>query len=1331
MKKRMKKITALLLVAVMIMGVVVNSDVVKNYASGETANAIVDVMLDTGTANGGNANGIYVKPSRTDEFYYGSWEEDSKPKAATGGVYVDGELIVGCRIVKCPWSYYYIDLSAGTITAVEGTEVVLDGIYERSDTDPQKSTDPNYTVKFNKATFRYNGGSWQQIFEEEKEPDQVDATVDVTFALAADGGLWLNPSSGDDFYTKEGETDWAATQTSVTGGVYVNGNLNKQCSLKKFSWGQYWIDLNQVQITQGMTVVIDGIYGRWNNEFGNDPACGDDYKVKFNKATFEYTGDGWEQIYETDINPTERTESHLIWGDNPACISLWADKNDLPGSTPDQGGTISKRIAGGIYVDGVLNADCMLIKFTETNDAQSYMITWADGKVDVKEGTTIVLDGIYGDENYSVKFDKATFQYTKEGWTQLYTVDVSADNPNDSDVGIYVHTNAPDGLLAEKVWAEIYNPYSGGIYVNDVLQEGNFIQKLEIRTYNAQYFISLGSLQATDGMRVVIDGLFGNDEREGGMKGLRLKVNRATFVYDGANATWHQLRNGELSSSGTFGDANADNRILDVTDFVRMLRYTAADEVNINLTDADLNKDNQVDTRDIQLTKEILTGKTVFSERGYNVIGKPSYDGTEQLPIGAYAGPRRGTEANPTDYRTEEQFKTYADAGFNTVIAEYDVEYGTNYDAAGNATAVKNFAGSDLENYMRLAKKYDIDVFVESSKLKSVLGGKATVENAEAELTTMLSALQGMDNFKGILMGDEPWYDAILNYQRAAELFHTKKAMQDKKLFVSLLPYNIDKKALLGNYYYEGDGTNKWDDQYREYLRGFGSCLGVVNTDFYPFGQLVTEKTMQKDYFKCLEMTAEAAKEVGEGGVTIQSFASRDSDGNIWLRELNDKKYYTYQLYSALAYGMKNVNYFTYWEHWNANYEGSVMYNNVINANGTVNETVYNAVKAANEEILKFDQVYMDFNWSGTMKAAGKDSDQLLAQMSDYKNARVDSFTADQDTIMGCLKDSNGYDGFMLVNATDPEDNLTSNVSVTFQDAQKAIVYVEGVEQEVTLTNGTYTTTLAPGAGVFVIPYCEGTEESEMQADKTVNIALVPGTEAGSFWIHPDTPDDFYPNAGQEAIVSPQAVIGGIYVNGELNSECKLEKYAWGDYQLVLNAPATEGTTVVLDGVYGRGSDDTQSGDNYTVRFNKAVFQYINGSWQQLPVAAEVKANLSVDVVNVNGGDTACIWIATSPEDEFYLFYTDDDWAKTQTPVTGGIYVDGILNNNCVLKKFVGQYYIDLAAGGVTVEEGTTVVLNGTYGRWSGDPKYGDDYKVKFNRTVFVYKGGSWVQCGN
>ena len=72
------------------------------------------------------------------------------------------------------------------------------------------------------------------------------------------------------------------------------------------------------------------------------------------------------------------------------------------------------------------------------------------------------------------------------------------------------------------------------------------------------------------------------------------------------------------------------------------------------------------------------------------------------------------------------------------------------------------------------------------------------------------------------------------------------------------------------------------------------------------------------------------------------------------------------------------------------------------------------------------------------------------------------------------MKDVDGYDGYMVANASEPSKSSTSSVTLTFNNATKALVYVNGVAQEVTLTNGAYTVSVADGEGVFIIPILEG-----------------------------------------------------------------------------------------------------------------------------------------------------------------------------------------------------------------------------------------------------------------
>ena len=73
--------------------------------------------------------------------------------------------------------------------------------------------------------------------------------------------------------------------------------------------------------------------------------------------------------------------------------------------------------------------------------------------------------------------------------------------------------------------------------------------------------------------------------------------------------------------------------------------------------------------------------------------------------------------------------------------------------------------------------------------------------------------------------------------------------------------------------------------------------------------------------------------------------------------------------------------------------------------------------------------------------------------------------------IIGSFRDKKGYDGFMMVNYTDPAKNIDNEIEVTFKDAKKAVGYIEGKKNVVDLSGGKYKTTLKPGEGQFIIPF--------------------------------------------------------------------------------------------------------------------------------------------------------------------------------------------------------------------------------------------------------------------
>ena len=472
-------------------------------------------------------------------------------------------------------------------------------------------------------------------------------------------------------------------------------------------------------------------------------------------------------------------------------------------------------------------------------------------------------------------------------------------------------------------------------------------------------------------------------------------------------------------------------------------------------------------------------------------VGAPVYKDNAELAIGAYYGPRRpggnyyngildtsGTRV--TDYRTDKEFEVFADAGLNFVISENDAVYGYHYTATG-AVKVQNFKESDLYQYMKTAARHGVEVIAFSHEMTRMLRGSEAFSAADQqELNSMVKNLRTMDNFKGILMADEPHYSYLENYTAVSK--YLREIAPDAMLFTSCLPfYSNEVGDMIG-----GDETTKMEDRYINYISSYGRIFGSINYDFYPFLQEDSfgnkqYTLMRKEWFQNLEMAATVAHGNYNASITIQSMAHKpvnwdSKETSTHYREVT-RADISFQMYSALAYGMKTISYYTYWDHFSQGdnekyYSAMVMYPDT-EGGEPVRTDVYYAVQAVNNEVKKFDHVLMDYTWQGTIGIAKSDSDGCLSRMSSYSSSRISSATATNDAIIGCLKDSNGYDGFMLVNATDPSDNKTSSVTLTFHHADRAVVYVNGVATDTALTNGSYTVSLSPGQGVFVIPYIQ------------------------------------------------------------------------------------------------------------------------------------------------------------------------------------------------------------------------------------------------------------------
>ncbi len=422
----------------------------------------------------------------------------------------------------------------------------------------------------------------------------------------------------------------------------------------------------------------------------------------------------------------------------------------------------------------------------------------------------------------------------------------------------------------------------------------------------------------------------------------------------------------------------------------------------------------------------------------------------------------------PEYYLTEKDFQDYKDAGFTFLLSESSASY----------TEMTDFEGSKMQTYMELAEKVGIPVVVSPLELslRSVETDSVLTDEDKRYIDDMLKNLSTYRMFKGITLRDEPSYSAAGTFRSILDYVQSKSP--DLYHYTCMLPIYAKQSA------FSADESLDLVGAYQQYIRTMADATGTFVYDHYPlysenyYGSTVT--SVKDNYYQNYELVAQDAKEHNyDMGMVVQSssWGVYGKESSRHPRITNTKADIGFQVYSALAYGAKSIAYYTYWEHRTQTstghyvFDAMVMYPDNPGEEPLKTDTYY-AVQAMNQELKKFDQVFLQYDWEGSMAVTAKNKEMstMLSHVGEYDSPRIDGVTATDEALIGCMKDEDGNDGFFVVNATDPGKNLSNNVTVTFNDATSAVCYIEGEETVVELTNGSYTFELKAGEGVFVIP---------------------------------------------------------------------------------------------------------------------------------------------------------------------------------------------------------------------------------------------------------------------
>lgn len=686
---------------------------------------------------------------------------------------------------------------------------------------------------------------------------------------------------------------------------------------------------------------------------------------------------------------------------------------------------------------------------------------------------------------------------------------------------LYLHAMQTDAFPVDNTWnirpvavegfveGAYYFGERSGIFIDDVKINPNngsplieFVKMNEF--YNAEipetakyneYFIGLGYAykedQITDSTTVTLKGLFEYN-------GQLVEYLPTSFQWDSETSTW----NVTVDTTYISGDANGDEKA-DAKDIVRLKRYeTQTDEdayvIPISMVDADLimeedtYKVDGVDLQELQLqlidAAEIELAAYCGPRRGGyryycdndNDDGSDGdYEGNKTTEI-LYGTHPEDPEGGWEGWITEKDFQDYLNCGFTHLLPETDAAYDRHFAEVENP--VYTFYESDLYPYMELAEKMNVPVLAHAAALMEMTKGTSGVLTSGNKefLDTIYDDLSKYKMFKGYVFGDEPTYENVNNFSLTKN--YLAELDINKKIYTACFPITQEKASLAA------DTTLSQEAAYTSYMDKFYGTTGSFTYDLYPLiHNRENGNRLDSSWFTNLRVVAEHAKNNQyDAGIVVQS-TSYGTAKNYRLeahpeyhRTVESKADVGFQVYTALAYGMKSINYYSYWTHWSESARGidtSAMVNYPTESGGEpVKTNAYYAVKAVNQEIKKFDHVFLTFDWQGTMAVAPEEatmSDVLGGVLNNNSNYQPENMTAKatEETIIGCMKDGDGRDGFMIVNATEPSAGKTSKVTIEIANATKAYAYIKGSKTEITLLNGVYELEVGAGEGVFVIPF--------------------------------------------------------------------------------------------------------------------------------------------------------------------------------------------------------------------------------------------------------------------
>ncbi len=418
-----------------------------------------------------------------------------------------------------------------------------------------------------------------------------------------------------------------------------------------------------------------------------------------------------------------------------------------------------------------------------------------------------------------------------------------------------------------------------------------------------------------------------------------------------------------------------------------------------------------------------------------------------------------GLWLNPNDYK----------------VVSTDVYW--NLDSQLGATNV-----ADAVQKIKLCEKYGIYYYVGSDYFNEIaVNAESSIPawaNLPDQIYNDLIKAKNLKNCIGFETKDEPSLEIINgstgSYKRLIDRLNSFDGGK-YQLFSSLLPMH---------------GFSNSASAYKAYLDAYYENVikGGLNTkaafDYYPLGEdgifTYTTGKSYKTYLYNYQLLANHAADKGyETGATIGAGVYGKTSGYSVYPEINEPDYsmfgkteLAYQAYTALSYGVKQLNYWAYSPYFTFSSDTqNMLVDTCVDRFGNRTANWY-AAKELNADLHAIEKVFLNFDYVGTNYYGSNYYIDNVSEKRTFTDASVTSNTAPVLMSKNYDKTHNRY-GYWLVNQANPDGNsLSVNVvKAKFGGYGKALVFKDGAPLAVDLAGGVLSLNLSAGEGVFVVPF--------------------------------------------------------------------------------------------------------------------------------------------------------------------------------------------------------------------------------------------------------------------